>query len=568
MKNLITTRLNVDLNNKSQIYLGKWCLSQYSLQTIEKNNSNILEYHWNSKTKFIEDSKYILKLYESYVIKIAKALNKYHKINEDIKYWETLIGEWFLNFTSVLYDRWELINSDVINKYNIQMIDDLQLDVPEAPNESHINYNSDLWNQYVFDRIIQFRNVNSTTRVSIKNLNNAFEPKYIKSQNLRRIVFNNFNKNSELFVFRSNFGLLNELLISLKKNKRASIALLPKFIINSNDNINTSNRNLKLNLVSGDNFEKFLSQMIDLFIPKSFIEDYEEINSFVEINMPGYSKNVVTSNAHIDHIPFIFWLARNRKNINNFVVLQNGGSIGSALVQCQEYLDQKISDTYITWGWEGDKGKNIRSLGASKIIKLKKKFKYKSANKKDILIVTTNGPRYHYTSISQSHGPQFIDEINKIVKLCQSLNEDIKKNLILRLNPKDFGWEINKKIKTILPELRIDNNKDFYKSIVDRKLLIFNYNGTSFLEALSLNIPLLLVLDQNIWHIRDSEKKYFKLLRDVGILHTSQTSIRNFIEKNSKNIEIWWKHELLQKNIKIFCDRFIKYDKDLIKKII
>ena len=124
--------------------------------------------------------------------------------------------------------------------------------------------------------------------------------------------------------------------------------------------------------------------------------------------------------------------------------------------------------------------------------------------------------------------------------------------MILRLNPKDFGWEINKKIKTILPELRIDNNKDFYKSIVDRKLLIFNYNGTSFLEALSLNIPLLLVLDQNIWHIRDSEKKYFKLLSDVGILHSSQTSIRNFIEKNSKNIEIWWKHELLQKNIKIF----------------
>ena len=78
--------------------------------------------------------------------------------------------------------------------------------------------------------------------------------------------------------------------------------------------------------------------------------------------------------------------------------------------------------------------------------------------------------------------------------------------MILRLNPKDFGWEINKKIKTILPELRIDNNKDFYKSIVDRKLLIFNYNGTSFLEALSLNIPLLLVLDQNIWHIRESEK--------------------------------------------------------------
>ena len=46
--------------------------------------------------------------------------------------------------------------------------------------------------------------------------------------------------------------------------------------------------------------------MVNLFIPKSFIEDYDKINYFIEINMPGYSKNVVTSNAHTDHIPFFF----------------------------------------------------------------------------------------------------------------------------------------------------------------------------------------------------------------------------------------------------------------------
>ena len=56
-------------------------------------------------------------------------------------------------------------------------------------------------------------------------------------------------------------------------------------------------------------------------------------------------------------------------------------------------------------------------------------------------------------------------------------------------------------------------------------------------------------------------------MSDVGILHSNLKSICDFIEKNTKNINIWWENELLQKNIKIFCDRFIKYDKDLINKI-
>ncbi len=567
MNNLITTRLNVDLNNTRQSYLGKWCLSHYSLQTIEENKSNILDYHWNSKSKFIEDSKYIFKIYEFYLAKLADALNNYHKKNENIDYWETLIGEWFLNFVSVLFDRWELINPEIVKNYNIQIIDDLQIDIPETPDESNYNYNCDHWNQYIFDQIIQFRNIRSISNISIKNLRYTYKPEYAQRYNLRRIIFNNTHKNSELFIFHSNFGLLSELLISLKKNKRVSINFLPRFKINSKFNISTKNRNLKLDLNPRNSFEIFLNRMTNLFIPKSFVEHYDEINYFIEKNMPKCSKNVITSNAHIHHIPFMFWLAKNRKNIDNFIVLQNGGNVGSALVQCQEYLDKKISDTYITWGW-GDNRKNIRDLGSSKIVKLKKKFRYKSANSKDILIVVTNGPRYHYTPISQTHGPQYIDEINKIVKLCQSVNDEDKKNLVLRLNPKDFGWEIEKKIKSTLPELKIDNSKDLYSSIVRRKLLIFNYNGTSFLEALSFNIPSLLLFDPNIWHIRESEKKYFKLLSDVGVLHSSQKSISDFIEKNSKNIEIWWKHDLLQKNIKIFCDRFIKYDKDLIKKII
>ncbi len=567
MKNLITTGLNVELNDSSQVYLGKWCLSKFSLETIENNKTNILDYHWNIKNKFTQDSKFILQVYEAYIIKLSNALNDFHNKNEPLDYWETLIGEWFLNFVSVMYDRWELINPKAVNKFNIQILENNEINVPEVPGESLYNYNSHIWNQYIFDKVIEFRKIKKVNKFKLENLKDFSQAQYKHEYNLGSVIFNNFKKKSELFIFRSNFGILSELFISIKKNKKATINFLPKLKINSENNITTRNRNLNLSLNPKDNFEIFLNQMINVFIPKVFIENYKEINRFVDMNMPNYSRHVVTSNAQVDHIPFMFWLAKNKKNIENFTILQNGGNIGSAEVQCQEYLDQKISDTYITWGW-GDNRKNIKSLGSSKIIKLQKKYKYKPTNRKEILIVVTNGPRYHDTLISQTHGPQYIDEMYKIVKLCQSINGDDNKNLMLRLNPKDFGWQMREKINKTLPKVKIDKEKNFYKSIIKKKLLVFNYNGTSFLEALSLNIPSLILFNPDIWHIRESEKEYFKLLSEVGILHTNHVTICESIEKRSKNINIWWQQELLQENIKIFCDRFIKYDKDLISKIL
>ncbi len=564
MKALITTALHSDLKNKNQTYLGKWCLSEFNLDSINKNANRILDYHWDNKIKFINDSKIILKIFHSTLPKLSKSLDEFHKINTGNNYWKILLGDWLLNFITVLYDRWELISLLPRNEYKF-FTHNVEFYVPRDSSDSFDNYGLDIWNKFIFDKIIQFQKFENI-ELSTTLLNNYNKNDDITSH--RRITFTNLKKNSNLFIFQSNLGLLNEFLMSFRFNNIPRISLLPNKNLLNFGRIKIKERKIKLKIEPNDKFEIFLSDMINMLIPSSFVEDFKIINEHVAKYMPGYSKNVVTSNAQINHKLFTFWLAKNRDKIDNLTILQNGGNVGSALIQAQEYHDIAIADKYISWGW-GNNKKNIKSLGSSKIIKIKKKYKnYSDVNKSEILFVITNGPKYNYTLISQAHGPQFIDELNKIIQIYKLIQPKLKKYLSLRLNPKDFGWHMKKKIKASLPQLTLDSEKDFYKSIINKKLLIFNYNGTSFLEALSLKIPTLLLFDKNIWHIKNNEIQYFNLLKNVGILHDNPNDITKFINNNLNDLDKWWNGLELQSNVNLFCKNYINYDNNLENKII
>lgn len=564
MKAIITTALHSDLKNKNQTYLGKWCLSEFNLDSINKNANRILDYHWDNKIKFINDSKIIFKIFNSILPKLSKSLDEFHKINTGNDYWKILLGDWLLNFITVIYDRWELIRLLPSNEYKF-LIHNVDFYVPKDTSDSLYNYGLDIWNKFIFDKIIQFQKLENIEH-STNSINN-----YNKNDNIgsyKRITFTNLKKNSNLFIFQSNFGLLKEFLLSFRFNNIPSIGLLSNKNLINLDRVKIKERKIKLKIKPNDKFENFLSDMINTLMPSSFIEDFKIINDYVANYMPGYSKNVLTSNAQINNTLFIFWLAKNRDKIDNLTLLQNGGNVGSALIQAQEYHDISIADKYISWGW-GDNKKNIQSLGSSKIIKIKKKYKYYSnANNSEILFVITNGPKYNYTLISQTHGPQYIDELNKIIQIYKLTQPKLKKYLSLRLNPKDFGWHMKKKIKTAIPELTLDSEINFYKSIINKRLLVFNYNGTSFLEALSLKIPTLLLFDENIWHIKDSEIEYFNLLKNVGILHDNPNDISKFINNNLNDLDKWWNGPELQSNVNLFCKRYINYDNNLKNKVI
>ena len=116
----------------------------------------------------------------------------------------------------------------------------------------------------------------------------------------------------------------------------------------------------------------------------------------------------------------------------------------------------------------------------------------------------------------------------------------------------------------------IDKKNNLLDLAFNSKLIIICHLSTAFLESLSLNKPLILLLDKKFYETSNIAKKYFKLFEKMGVLHYSVNSIKNFLKKN--NLEDWWSNNKLQEIRQEFINEFFNikknHDKNLLKYIL
>ena len=75
-------------------------------------------------------------------MEISNTLNKIHNENHDTRYWRLLLDPFLFYYISVMYDRWEIINS-VVKKYkkiDLGKIDDLTLLKPPHNFEEFVDF--------------------------------------------------------------------------------------------------------------------------------------------------------------------------------------------------------------------------------------------------------------------------------------------------------------------------------------------------------------------------------------------------------------------------------------------
>ena len=101
---------------KKIVLLGEWCENT----SIKKNIQNYLthDYHWNDLEKAKVDNQNLFETYLKVIKSISFSLNEIHQTNFDKKFWEILIGPWLWSFISVLYDRYQSIDT-CLKKYPI-----------------------------------------------------------------------------------------------------------------------------------------------------------------------------------------------------------------------------------------------------------------------------------------------------------------------------------------------------------------------------------------------------------------------------------------------------------------
>ena len=73
-------------------------------------DNRILPFHWDNRSKMSDDYYNLGELNEQLLDELVPVLNYLHNVSESKRYWQIHLGYWLNIYTTVIFDRWSLLN--------------------------------------------------------------------------------------------------------------------------------------------------------------------------------------------------------------------------------------------------------------------------------------------------------------------------------------------------------------------------------------------------------------------------------------------------------------------------
>ena len=564
---LITTALEEtfpkNINNKV-LFLGEWC-KVYNKRVIwEKFDSQTMPYHWDNRKKLHTDYENIQIIYEKVLAELSDKLNHIHGVSYSSRYWRILIGPWLGYFSQALFDRWFMLKTvfDIDQTYYCSIIKRPPLSVvPMNMNHFTNLIEADDWNEAIYGQLIEFYWKNKV-HINWVEKRQLLEPavKKISIKNyIREKVLPFLNKLylNDYFFIQSYLPLITELKLQFRLGKLPNL-----WSTQSSPSVKPSanERQWQLNGDCSSLFEEVLRTMIPLNIPTGYLEGYSILNQTVDnLSWPKNPKSIFTSNAYSGDDLFKAYAAKKTENNTPLFIGQHGGMYGMNAFSFSDEHQIKIADKWLSWGWSDEKRNNIVPIGILKAFGRKVSY----SPKKGALMVELGLPRYSYTMYALPIAGQYLDYFNDQKVFLASLPIELRQQVLLRLYHIDYGWNQQDRWHDSMPEVNIDKgHKDIKKLIKKSRLYIATYNGTTFLESLTWNVPTIMFWNPEYWELTEQAIPFFELLEKEGIFHTTPESAANKMTEIWDDIDGWWHSNKIQNARKVFVNHYAHLPKE------
>ncbi len=549
-------------NDSEKVFFNELIKSHYFKDKDKNNKYKILSPYGLSEELLSKDAEYLSNIYDKYILKISNELNRVHNLKRSSRYWSIILGKWLRDFTYAIYNRYQTIKKGLReHKINeVILIKDEENFFPII-DATTINYYS---NDRIFDAILIsniFKSLNFQNDLKISfSKNNFFEEKKkskykkekksffaVSAYNLLSRFRNNHK--SEFFVISSYLRLREELELNYYLNKKLQFFYYPNIEYKKSEiDLNLRNK-LSFKDETKNEFEIILNKIINFYLPLSVLENFSQIRDYIrKIKWPDNPKVIFSSNSFADGGPTQFWIAEKVEHGSKYYFGQHGAGY-------LEYYDKKFRaeikpvDGFITWGNHKFSHK-IHPTFNFTITKNKN-----NKNKKKALFV--------FKSSGNRIVPYDRFELGKIIfdqsqYLISNLNDEIKKNLLLRLHSSykegiyfNFDNFINNNTS-----LKIDKKTNFIKLITSSKITIYNDFSTGFAYGLNLNLPSVIFLPLGLKFIHDENKKDFINLIENQIVFTSVEKLKDYLNDSWNKIEENWSRSESQRARNLFMESY------------
>lgn len=573
---LVLTPIHETFGKDEKIFfLGAWCNAYSKRKFFKDRKYNFFQHPYNiDKKKFARDQKYLNKLRKRILNSLTIKLNKLHNVNYSKFEWNIIIGHWITTYTSILFDRWEIIRlfflKNKAKKIKVHFIKNHHNYFLSNDNfVENFNY-SDVCNHQLFTSIIKFLNIKNLKIELISNFDHEINCNIFPRGKFKNNIFLYVNKLIDRITFKIAGFILwyNRLIIDGLCSAKVNIKICAKFMIipfNINHFFNARNFNIindsnKRNLLDDikfsphNNFEKFLINNIKYYLPMFYVEKFSSSRSKI-LKYISNKKIIFSQIAYMFNDLYNIWLVEMLKKKSIFFAGHHGGSFNTQNAIINSRKD--FSKNFITWHKPIDKG----DVQLSPLKLVDKNIKLK-IHRENCLIITHELPRYYYLFTDIPVAENNINEFLKIKKMISYLKMKIISSTIFR-NSQDSDWGYKDLIKKDFGNnIKFSTNDNIYDDFKNTKLAICAYPSTPFSESINLNIPSIFFFTKKNWNIH---RKFHKLLDDMqneNLFFYDEKLASNHINKIWGDVDSWWNKNSVQKVINQCKKDFYKINND------
>ena len=509
---------------------------------------------WEQRSNVEKDFNYLFSLYKATISLLSNELNRIHKVEKAEIYWRLCVGPWLKHFIDILFYYYssskELLDSGRIKTVRLLNIPADMLATDDF-NHFMVSASTPVFIEQIFSMLVPRILGNYEVEVIRRNYNydsqSLLKDVLISSTSSRstfkiyfkRVLnhFFNYISNDEIIAFNSYLNYWNEFKLTRRIRLRGGELSKKNYVIR--DSLRSFD--LVMTPTTTDTlyseFESILLKLIPKFMPRAYLEGYENLVSQVE-RLPSAKKQrkILVGTYFFDEV-LSLWIGECLSNGSKFFIVQHGGHYGMAPQKFHELEEVEVSTRYLSWGWRTTEDKVV-PYGSPLLVN----GRFSKPKAKPLAVLTL--PPLEQIFYRLEYGPisykQNLDFFSGIYAFLTSLPQSLHPFVSIRYYP-GTSESIKSKLQEKLPKLNYLPDKLSFRNVLRQHgIYIGTYNSTTFLECLGMNYPTIIFWNPSYWELREDAFSQFLMLEDAGIFHHSGVSASSHLQRVLFDPGKWW----------------------------
>ena len=240
---------------------------------------------------------------------------------------------------------------------------------------------------------------------------------------------------------------------------------------------------------------------------------------------------------------------------HRLVYAQHGAGYGQIRTGCMAPAVEYCQHAFITWGWRKHGGMrgNFIPLPYPQLARIAEGHR---GGGEDILFVGTEMPLFPYRLDAWPTPLQILEYRRAKRRFFTALRDDLRGRSLYRPyfpvpgTLRDADWLLPQ-----FPQVRLCAG-NLTGQMLSCRLLVLDHPGTTMLEALAANVPMVSYWSRPSWHGTRESEIMLDGLAEAGIWYPTPEEAARAVERVFDNPQLWWKNDSVRIARRRYCAKY------------